>query len=296
MADYAAPIKQRKWLIALLVIAAMITSAAMSLPQIAYEASSTIMLSPAALGYFNTPAALNAAIAGDELLAQVVKDGKLKQSISELKQMIHAENASGSSIVTITARGPDKTAVFKAANLTAEKFVALAKKVDPGAEKLAARLRTTRETIKWVDKILYKQTKDGAKVPLLDTSSLDNEINEAKSELDRVESEYAPSSERAILIFALNQRLAALEERRQLVVTQKLSLLSQEQDLYSQEAELVAELEKATSNKLLTRAVKPTVPAAPNIAGNLVFAGLAALIAGCGLAVWLGQSTKGDAP
>lgn len=296
--EYFVSIARSKWLIALLMAVAMITTGLISLRQITYEASSTIILSPVALGIFSTPTAISEVVDGDTLLEEVKKTGGLRQSVSQLKKMIGAENATGSNIVTITVSGPDKTMVFRAANLVAERFVVYAKAVDPEAARTAAQLRMTRETIKWLDKILYKEdvAKPNGSNPLLDTSHVDNEIKRAKEELSRVENEDLQTSEKAILLFALNQRLSALEEERPQLVTHTLSLLAQKQSLWSQEQDLMAELEKSDSTKILSRAVKPTAPAAPNIVGNLVFAALAALIAGCGLAIAFKPGEKGDAP
>lgn len=298
MTEYLASIIHRKWLIALLIAVAMITTGLASLRQITYEASSTVTLSPVALSIFITPTALNEVIDGDTLLTEVIKAGGLKQSVSELKKMVSADNASGSNIVTITVSGPDKAMVSTVANLAAARFVVYAKAIDPGAKKIAAQLRMTRETIKWLDKILYEQNtaKPKSGEPLLDTSHIDNEIKKAKETLSQVNNEDLPASDKAIQIFALNQRLAALEEERPQVIINALSLLGQKQSLLTQEEALVAELEKSASTQVLTRAVKPAAPATPNIAGNLVFAAIAALIAGGGLAMAFPPGEKGDAP
>lgn len=268
-------------------VVTMMTTGLINIRQITYEASSTVMLSPVALGVFNTPTALNEVIVSDTLLTEVINKGKFKYSVLELKKMVHAENATGSNIIAITVSAPDKTSVHKIANLAAQRFIAYAKTVDPEAEKTAAQLRITRATLKWLDEILYKQNSGKSKIkqPLLDTTHIDGEIRAAKKELAQAENKDIPASEKAIIVFALNQRLAALEEQRPRLIDQKLLLVDREQSLLAQEQTLMNNLEEGPRTKILTAAVRPTTPASPNITANLIFAALAALIAGCGLAI-----------
>lgn len=271
-AQYVAAIGQRKWLIILLALTAAAAAYLVGIQQTVYQASTTAVLSPQAVGLFNTPAALNQIVDSDQLTKEIITAGRLKYSRAELNTALKIENVSGSSMIVITATDGQAIRAQRIANLASAKFVSMVREMvlDTGKERALA---TVNKQLGWISANLgdnKSMSKDGR----ASGKNVEAKIAALEEELARAKEQSSGTSSSAWMY----ERLSSLEEQR-------INLRSQQIGLMAQRADLVKELRLTRSTRVLIPAEKPTVRVFPSLTRNTALALIAALLAGSGLAL-----------
>lgn len=223
-----------------------------------YETSITLLMGRAATEAIKTPNALNQIVANDMVLKQIIADEGLDDSIAGLRPRIRAENIPGTALVQINVTDARPLTAKKIADATAARFVQNIKRFD-SADKI---LKYQRQRLKRV-RVLQERTS--------------KELRLAKEEIERLESS-GSSESNAILMLSLTQRTSSLDG----------TFIN----LMQQEAGLLTEIRQTNPTKLIAPAVRPAAPISPDLKKNLTVAAVAALLAGCALAVAAGPARK----
>ena len=253
LAEYTKAVGARKWIIMVFMVTAGVTALLVSLWQTpVFQSSITIALSQRASQLFNTPTTINQFLVHRSFLENIITEADLPHSVAVLRRRVHAENISGSAQVLINVTDPQPQRAKKIADLIAVKFVSKIERT-VGDVKIN---KTRRKRSRDISSAMKKFTK---------------EIGEVKAELVKFNQQKSDGPETALYTLGLNQRLDDLEGNRIA--------------LQDQAFELNIILEKEMSTQIVSPASKPVSPIFPQTKRNVAVAGIAALIAGVGLAI-----------
>ena len=269
--DYFNIINKRKWLIAVLVVVALVISLTLSFrsPRV-YEAKTTIKISSSLDAEYKTAVNVAAYINSDVLPKRLIEEKALNSSLDDLN--ITATPILNTNFVDIAVSHKDPRKAQVAANLVAELFI----KEDSGS---------SSKNAKGLDRFL-KNTKVRVETAKKRIKETNDDLLRIQTTLSQFDTEKTLTSESYAL------RLGSLENEFLMV---KRMLYEQESTFAYLESEYFEKsIESARMKtmlpKVIAKADLPAEPASSNIFSGAIVASLLALIIGIGLALILEYS------
>lgn len=277
--DYLQAINEKKWLIFLLALVAMLAAFFFSRQQPVYEASATLRLSPTAADLFGESSAVNQIVDSDPFLKSMISEAQLKLPVAKLRKQLHAQRVTGSRMAVFYGTDARAPRAHKITNAAASQFVAYMKKFELDKDQRKT-LKIINEQIKWIDQNqssngVVRQAKSGSSSD--NGKGLNDEIAAAKESLAKIEAENSVQAGQAIQALSLYQQLFNLLSQQQTLMTNRIELVIKKQ-------EIVSRIRETESTRVLISANTPTAPTFP-VGRNVVLALVAALLVGSGLAI-----------